>query len=122
MAQHPIVHVEIAAKDPKATAGFYSSLFGWKIETDQNAGYVMFQEESGPAGGFPKVDNQLYKPGDVVVYIQTDDIDGMLKKITSLGGKVTTPKTEIPGEGWFALFADPNGNRLGLFTNDHAPA
>jgi ferritin-like metal-binding protein YciE len=26
------------------------------------------------------------------------------------------PKTEIPGMGWYAIFADPTGNRLGLFS------
>ena len=117
MPKHPIVHIEIAAKDPKATAGFYSSLFDWKIETDENMGYVMFQGEPGPGGGFPKIDNEMYKPGDVVVYIETDDIDATLKKIVALGGKVLAPKTEIPQMGWFAFFSDPNGNRLALYTD-----
>jgi predicted enzyme related to lactoylglutathione lyase len=31
------------------------------------------------------------------------------------GGKILAPKTEIPGMGWFAFFADPNGNRLALY-------
>jgi predicted enzyme related to lactoylglutathione lyase len=26
------------------------------------------------------------------------------------------PKTEIPGMGWYAIFSDPTGNRIGLFT------
>ena len=26
------------------------------------------------------------------------------------------PKTEIPGQGWFAIFSDPTGNRLALYT------
>jgi predicted enzyme related to lactoylglutathione lyase len=25
------------------------------------------------------------------------------------------PKQEIPAIGWFAFFADPTGNRIGLF-------
>lgn len=119
MSKHPIVHIEIASKDPQATANFYSTLFDWKIETDENAGYVMFQGEPGPGGGFPKIDNQMYKPGDVVVYIETDDIDATLKKIVAQGGKVLAPKTEIPKMGWFAFFADPNGNRLALFADAH---
>jgi predicted enzyme related to lactoylglutathione lyase len=122
MSKHAVVHIEIAAKDPKATGDFYASLFDWKVTSDPNMDYVMFDNEPGQGGGFPKIDNKMYKPGDVVVYIDTDDIEATLKKIVSLGGKVVAPKTEIPGMGWFAFFADPNGNRLGLFTPMSMPA
>jgi predicted enzyme related to lactoylglutathione lyase len=27
------------------------------------------------------------------------------------------PKTEIPGFGWFGMFMDPTGNRVGLYTS-----
>ena len=41
----------------------------------------------------------------------------------SLGGKRITPKSPIPGMGWFAVFEDPTGNKVGLYTNDAtAPA
>jgi predicted enzyme related to lactoylglutathione lyase len=26
------------------------------------------------------------------------------------------PKTEIPGIGWFGVFTDPTGNKVGLYT------
>jgi hypothetical protein len=51
----------------------------------------------------------------VVVYIGTDDIEASLAKVEKLGGKTVTPKSEIPGMGWFALFTDPSGNLVGLF-------
>jgi predicted enzyme related to lactoylglutathione lyase len=50
------------------------------------------------------------------------DIEVALKKRVALGGKALSPKTEIPGMGWFAFFADPNGNRLGLFAPMALPA
>jgi uncharacterized protein len=122
MSKHPVVHIEIAAKDPSATGDFYASLFGWTVTSDAQMDYVMFNDEPGPGGGFPKIDNKLYKPGDVVIYIDTDDIEDTLKKIVARGGKALSPKTEIPGMGWFAFFADPNGNRLALFTPMAMPA
>ena len=122
MSKHPVVHIEIAAKDPKATGQFYAQAFGWETTTDPNFDYVMFDDKPGPGGGFPKVDNEMYKPGDVVVYIDSDDIDASLKQIVALGGKALSPKTEIPGMGWFAFFADPNGNRLALFQAMKMPA
>jgi predicted enzyme related to lactoylglutathione lyase len=116
MSSHPIVHVEFAASDPKAAGKFYGDLFGWKIEVDPQFDYVTFATEPGPGGGFPRVDGEMYKPGDVLVYVATDDIEATLARAGSLGGKTLVPKTEIPGTGWFAVFADPTGNRVGLFT------
>jgi uncharacterized protein len=58
----------------------------------------------------------MYEAGDVVVYLETDDIDGLLKKIEAKDGKTHLKKTEIPGMGWFAFFADPTGNRMALYT------
>ena len=112
----PIVHIEISAKDLAAASTFYSELFGWQIEVDTDADYYMFAAEGGPGGGFVHTDGVQYKAGDIIPYLETDDIDGLLKKIEAMGGKALTKKTEIPGMGWYAFFADPTGNRLGLYT------
>jgi predicted enzyme related to lactoylglutathione lyase len=116
VAEHPIVHIEFSAKDLEATGRFYSELFGWKIQPVQEFNYALFEAPPGPGGGFPKVDDELIKAGDVLVYIGTDDIDATLAKVESLGGKILVRKMEIPNIGWWAAFADPTGNRVGLFT------
>ena len=56
------------------------------------------------------------KIGEVLIYVFTDDIEAMLAKAEALGAKTLTPKTEIP-QGWFAVFADPAGNRIALFAD-----
>lgn len=116
MPTHNIVHVELAAHDPAAAGKFYHELFGWKTESWQGQDYVMFDAEPGPGGGFPKVDGKDFKPGDVVVYVATDDIEASLRKAEQLGGKTLLGRTEIQGMGWFAFFSDPTGNRVGLYT------
>jgi|SRR5579859_3170898 len=121
MANHPVVHIDIPANDPKAASAFYADAFGWKIHVEPSFDYHMFQVEGGPGGGFVKVGEGMgghisYKPGDVLIYLDTDDIDASLAKVSAHGGKVVMPKTEIPGVGWWAVFADPTGNKLGLFT------
>jgi predicted enzyme related to lactoylglutathione lyase len=115
MPEHAIVHIEIASSTPAETAKFYGELFNWKLTHDEQFDYWMFDSGTRQGGGFVKPDGQTYKIGDVVVYISTDDIDASLAQVQALGGKVTTPKTEIPGMGWFAHFTDPAGNRLALF-------
>ncbi len=114
MSKHPIVHIEFSAEDPLAAAKFYSDVFGWKTEHMPEMNYVTFDAEGGPGGGFNPIGEQV-KPGDVFVYVATGDIEATLAKAESLGGKTITPKTEIPGVGWFALFSDPTGNTVGLF-------
>jgi predicted enzyme related to lactoylglutathione lyase len=117
MAQHSIVHIELAAKDPKAAGDFYGQLFGWKISTIPEMDYVTFEITPELGGGFLDVDDQDFKVGDIIPYITTKDIESTLGQIESFGGKILKPKTEIPGIGWYAFFADPTGNRMGLFSS-----
>lgn len=37
-----------------------------------------------------------------------------LRQVVEAGGRVLMPKTEIPGVGWVAMFADPDGIPIGL--------
>jgi len=118
MSAHNIVHVEIPSTDPKKNAKFYSDAFGWKLEHAPEFDYWQFRPEGGPGGGFPGTEGPAGgKVGEVLVYIDTDDIEASLAKIESVGGKTLAPKMEIPGTGWFAFFADPSGNKLALYTS-----
>ena len=120
MADHNIVHVEFPAADPKEAAGFYTELFGWKHEEYQG-GYWMFDSGNGTGGGYNPIGaSGLFevKPGEVLVYVETDDVEESLAKAESLGAKTIAPKTAIPGMGWYAVFQDPTGNKVGLYTND----
>ena len=121
MGKHSIVHVELPANDPKQAAQFYSNLFGWKTEAlPSPAGeYWQFTPDATPGGGFNPVGEGgpwPVKPGDVFLYISTDDIDATLAKAESLGAETITPRTEIPGIGWWGMFSDPTGNKIGLYT------
>lgn len=115
---NPIVHVEIPADNPETAGEFYKKVFGWNTDNSY-PGYPMFSAEGGPGGGFVKAGNTAmgvnYKAGEVIVYLGVDDIDSKVREIESNGGRITTPKTEIPGMGWFAMFTDPSGNRLAVY-------
>ncbi len=121
MPPFPIAHLELSAKDPAAASRFYADLFGWKIEHNEKFNYFIFEGEGGPRGGFETVNGTEHRAGDVVVYFGTDDIDATLKRVEELGGKVIVGKTEIPGVAYWAQFADPTGNRLGLYTRIRRP-
>lgn len=114
MSKHNIVHIEFSAQELGSAGKFYGDLFGWKIEQVPEMNYATFETKDGLGGGLNPV-GENYPAGTVLVYVGTDDIEASLEKAESLGGKSVTPKTEIPGMGWFALFTDPTGNLVGLF-------
>lgn len=116
MINRSISHIEIPAKDRAKLSKFYENMFGWKIQSMDEKGvpYTVWQSGNN-RGGFPDVGN-MYKPGDIVIYIDSEDIEADLKNIEANGGKTLLKKTEIPNVGWYAFFADPTGNRMALYT------
>jgi hypothetical protein len=116
MSKRNVVHIEIPAMNVPAASKFYEELLGWKMQHAAEFDYTMWQDGGGYGGGFNKVDD--HNPvGQVLVYIDSDDISADLKRAEELGGSVVTPKTEIPGTGWYGVFKDPTGNVLALYTS-----
>lgn len=116
MSKRNVVHVEIPAANVEAAGKFYADLFGWKLQPMPEMKYTMWEAADGTGGGFPEVSDES-PAGQVLVYIASDDIDADLKNVKKLGGKVLREKTEIPGMGWFAIFQDPTGNVLAVYTS-----
>jgi uncharacterized protein len=117
MAKHAIVHVELPSVDLTQSGQFYAELFGWDIQPMPEFGYATFGAEGGPGGGFPKIDGDLYNANNVLIYVDTDDIEASLAKAEALGGSTIVPRTAIPGDmGWYAVFADLSGNHVALYT------
>lgn len=50
----------------------------------------------------------------MTVYVEVPDCDAALKKVEALGGRTLVPTTVIPGMVTFAMFADPEGNAVGV--------
>ena len=51
----------------------------------------------------------------VTNYIGTPDLAATATRILLQGGRIIRERTEIPGEGTFLLFQDPDGIRWGAF-------
>jgi predicted enzyme related to lactoylglutathione lyase len=123
--KHPIVHIELPAANPAESAQFYNKLFGWPSENMPEMDYWSFLTEENHGGGFNKIDSPnapfQVKPGEVIIYVNTDDLDASLARAEELGGSVVVPRTEIPMMGWFAIFRDPSGNRIGVFEGVEMP-
>ncbi|MDD4975303.1 MAG: VOC family protein [Bacteriovorax sp.] len=113
-----ICYVEIPAPDIEKARIFYSSLFNWEILqselTDQK--YYMFKTgENSLMGGLDST--KSVSDQGVLLYLKVEKIISTLEMIEKSGGKVVRTKFEIGGGyGFSAVFADPNGNHLGLWS------
>ncbi|HXF37619.1 MAG TPA: VOC family protein [Actinomycetota bacterium] len=120
-----VVHFEIPADDVARAKEFYASAFGWSTQDyDMGGGtYTIVQtvpvderqmptEPGAINGGLMRRSPDTPHP---VITIQVDAIDEALNRIEAGGGRVVTPRTEVPNMGWFAYFQDPEGNTLGLW-------
>lgn len=110
---NPVVHFEVQAKEPKKMQEFYQKLFDWHINDDNPMSYgiVDTHVEGGIGGGIGPAPEGV---GRVTFYAQVDDLQQYLDKAEQLGGKTLMPPTEIPDMVTIALFADPEGNMIGL--------
>jgi uncharacterized protein len=111
---NPIVHFEIIGKDAATVKTFYSELFGWKIGDlmPDMGNYGLIDEESSKLpGGVGQSDDGTAR---VTVYAEVPDLQATLDHAVALGGSILMPPTEIPGVTTLALFADPDGNVMGL--------
>ena len=108
----PVVHFEIGCQDSAKTADFFSSLFGWNMQSMGPATMINTGAETGIHGHITKLGHEPHHY--TTFYVQVDDVQGYLDKAGNLGGKTVVPPVEIP-TGTFAWFADPDGNTIGLW-------
>jgi uncharacterized protein len=111
---NPIVHFEIVGQDGKKLQDFYGNVFGWKIDANNEWNYGIVDTDSGGAGIAGGIGPTMDQKPRVTVYAQVPDLQATLDKAEQLGGKTLMPPTEIPGAVTMAMFADPEGNVMGI--------
>ena len=110
--KHQIVHWEIQSQTPERLHSFYADVFGWKVDANNPMKYGMVSSGGkdgidGGIGGSPA-------PGSrVVVYTSVPDINAALARIGAHGGKTIMPREDL-GMVILAIYADPEGNTMGL--------
>jgi len=112
-----IAWVEIPAADFKRAVDFYREVL--KID------FKIYDGEEEKMAFFPSGEGAIsFAPGfnpskdGILVSLETgDDLDGAISRIERLGGEIVQPKTKIQAEdkGYFALFIDCEGNKVGLY-------
>lgn len=117
--QNLISIIEIPTSDLQRAITFYSSILEVSIEEAEMGDVKMGILPSGQGTVSVVLVNGVdYKPtadGSVIYLNGGDDLQPILDRVEPNGGKVIVPKTKIgPEMGFFALFIDSEGNKLGL--------
>jgi predicted enzyme related to lactoylglutathione lyase len=109
--------VEIPATDFQRAVKFYSTILNTELQVIEGENEQMACFPGGE-GAISKAEGyQPSKQGVVVSLNAGENLDEVLKKISANGGSILQPKTKIEaeGRGYFAVFLDCEGNRLGLY-------
>jgi predicted enzyme related to lactoylglutathione lyase len=117
-------HIEIPADDTTRARRFYAELFGWAFSAEIPGfeGYHLFTTPVGQEGMGGAIGKRGQSaPEKVRAYVLVDSISDVLAKVAELGGSVIEDKSEVPGQGWYAVFADSEGNELALWESPPAP-
>jgi uncharacterized protein len=116
MAHGEINHVEIPADDPARARRFYEAVAGWEFgEMEGMPDYWLFRTGAGSGGA---VGRRGVTAGNVIRdYIEVESLDAALAAAEQHGGTVLQPRTEVPGQGWYAAVIDTEGNEIGLWEN-----
>jgi predicted enzyme related to lactoylglutathione lyase len=116
----PVVHFEIIGKNAKVLNDFYSSLFGWEIDSNNPANYGVVAKEAntnaagvGIGGGIAGPPMPDY-PGHVTFYVEVPSVEAALEQAEKLGGTRLFGPDEVPGGQVLGQLTDPEGHLIGL--------
>jgi uncharacterized protein len=115
--------VEIPVTDFSKAVTFYQTILELTIEEmDMDGTKMGVFPSDGKTVNVVLVKGIDYKPSTVgtLVYLNAGkDLQITLDKVEKNGGKIVVPKTEIsPEMGFFAIFTDTEGNKLGLHSSN----
>ena len=116
-----IVHFEIPIDDLERAKRFYTELFGWKIEKypgPREYWMITTTDEEGKKALEGGMIQRQDPHNPITNYIDVPAIDKYAVKIENLGGKVVSPKTAVPGIGYFAVCLDTEDNIFAIWETD----
>lgn len=113
---------EIPATDISRAIDFYQNILEMEIERMDFPGMemgLMPYENQMVTGVIMKGEGYQPSAEGVLLYLNGgDDLQSILDKVMANGGEIVVPKTPHADEsGFFAIFLDSEGNRMGL----HSP-
>lgn len=120
-------YFEIQSSNPERDIAFYTNVFGWKFQREDNIPIPYYRIESAGMNGALLM-RPAITPGTghgtnaFTCSMQVSDFDTTAKKIFENGGREALPKFAVPGKCWQGYFIDPDNNTFGIFEVDENAA
>ncbi|MCD7901417.1 MAG: VOC family protein [Bacteroides sp.] len=118
-----VAFFEIPAIDFGRSVNFYEKVFNCKLEVMdcETEKMAFFPPEDGKCpGAISFAEN--FKPSEngVLVSLQVKNMEETINHIETNGGKIVHEKMKIEAEGmgYFSIFIDSEGNRIGLYSDN----
>ena len=115
----PVVHFEVVGTDGEKLQSYYSELFGWDIDSDNEMNYGLVQRDGntnpdgvGIGGGVGQGPEGY--GGHVTFYVEVPDVEAALAKAESLGGSRVMGPERIMDQIELGQFTDPEGHVIGV--------
>ena len=108
-----ICYIFMPSQDPERSGAFYRDVFGWTLRTNGEGG-LSFDDSTGQVSGTWVSDRPVADVGNLEVHIMVDDLEVSIAAVRAAGGRVDEGDIYTDNERW-AVFTDPDGNRLGIY-------
>jgi hypothetical protein len=116
----PIVHIEFRSSDFARASAFYAQALGWQTQQNANSTYMKLDSNDTLSTGWVRAD--LGQAPGPLAYVEVDDLGVTLGQVEKAGGRVIVAHRPFAGGGEIALFADPDGNVVGLWARKKGAA
>ncbi len=119
-----IQNFQIPVSDFERAHSFYSKVMNYELNKMEygNSKLALFQfdQRNGIGGTLIKSEGlEPSKKGTMIYLHAGNDLQPFLERVRANGGQVINEKTPLgPDMGYFAIFDDTEGNRVGLYSKD----
>lgn len=111
-----ICYIFMPSNDPQRSGDFYRTIFGWNLRSHDGGG-LSFDDTVGEVSGMFVTDRQPAVEGNLEIHVMVDDLGESITAIREGGGAVD-PGDIHTGKPRWAVFSDPDGNRLGIYQHN----
>lgn len=108
---------DLASPDVEASKRFYGGLLGWTFDEPEAlmGNYMMCRKDGKTVVGLAPKQQGMDMPTVWSVYLKSDDVDAIARKIEAGGGKLVFPPMDIPPSGRMLFGIDPTGAAFGVW-------
>lgn len=115
---NPTCHVELIVNDTEAAKSFYCQVFNWTYDkaaqdfmpVDMNTAGM---DQTCPRGGLRKQASPFVNLA--IPFVEVTDVNSTLSAVETAGGQVEIDKTPHERGGFYGIFMDLDGIRIGVY-------